>query len=388
MTERLYYTDSYLTSFTARVVAIDGAKVRLERTAFYPTSGGQLFDTGKLGDRRVVDVIDDDAGIVHVLEAEPGFAVGAEVTGSVDWTRRFDHMQQHTGQHLLSALFEDMGGGKTASVHFGDESSTIDIDIEGLSREKAKKIEARANAIVAENRAVTVTSEDAATAQGLRKASDRTGDLRIVSIADIDRSACGGTHVRATGEIGAVLIRRLEKYKKMTRVEFLCGARAIARARGDYEALNGMAAALSAGMDELPKLVESQRESIQALESERKKLSEALAGFRARDLHAAAAAEAAGLKRVVHKGASLDELRALAHALAALPKSVFIGTCDAPPTIVYAASADAGVNAGADLKAALTANGGKGGGNPTIAQGTAPSLDSLSAIVAALGKPA
>jgi alanyl-tRNA synthetase len=185
-----------------------------------------------------------------------------------------------------------------------------------------------------------------------------------------------------------VLIRRLEKYKKMTRVEFLCGMRAIGRARGDYEALSGMAASLSAGMDELPALVASQKESIQALESEKKKLTEGLAGYRARELAESAVADASGIRRVTYRGASLDELRALAHAMTALPKTVFVGTADSPPTIVYAASADCGVNAGTALKAALAACGGRGGGNPTIAQGTVPTNDALAALAISLGQTA
>jgi alanyl-tRNA synthetase len=388
MTERLYYTDAYLTSFSARVASIDGVRVRLDKSAFYPTSGGQLFDLGTLGGSRVVDVVDEESGVTHLLEAPPPFAAGAEVKGEVDWKRRFDHMQQHTGQHLLSALLEDMAGAKTVSVHFGEDSATIDADIEGLSRDKAMKIESRANALVAENRPVTVSFEDAATAQGLRKASDRSGELRIVTITGLDRSACGGTHVRATGEIGAVLIRKLEKYKKLTRVEFLCGARAVARARGDYEALTGMAASLSAGIDELPALVSSQRESIHALESERRKLVESLSSFRARDLHAATIADALGIRRIVHRGSSLDELRALAHACTALPRTTFVGTMDSPPTIVYAASPDSGVNAGAELKSALAASGGRGGGNPAIAQGTVPAADALGALIASLSRSA
>lgn len=158
-------------------------------------------------------MIDDNAGIVHVLDTPGSFSAGNSVKGEVEWPRRFDHMQQHTGQHLLSALFEDNGGGKTVSVHFGEESATIELDVESISRDRAVRVETRANAVVAENRAVSVTFEDAATAAGLRKPSDRAGEIRIVSIDGVDRSACGGTHVRATGEIGAVLIRRIEKYK-------------------------------------------------------------------------------------------------------------------------------------------------------------------------------
>jgi alanyl-tRNA synthetase len=384
MTERLYYRDSYLTAFAGRVKSVDGVRVFLDQTAFYPTSGGQLFDTGKLGGAKVVDVVDDEAGIAHVLEAAPSFAVGAELSGVVDWPRRFDHMQQHTGQHLLSALFEDMAGAKTVSVHFGDESSTLDIDAESLSRAMATRVELRANAVVTENKAVTVSFEDGATAQGLRKASERSGELRIVSIEGIDRSACGGTHVRATGEIGAVFIRRLEKYKKLTRVEFICGARAIARARADYDALHGMATGLSAGIDELPALVVSQKESVQELESEKRKLSEALAAFRAAELHRAATPDASGVRRIVHAGSSVDEIRFLAHAAASLSKTLFVGTCASPATIVCAASEDSGVNAGAVLKQALTACGGRGGGNAKIAQGTVPAADSLTAVAHAI----
>lgn len=381
MTHRLYYTDATLTEFDAQVVSVDGTRVKLDTTAFYPTSGGQQFDTGVLGGSKVVDVIDEEDAIVHILEGAPAFAVGATVHGKVDWARRFDHMQQHTGQHLLSALLDDMMGAKTASVHFGADSATIDVDGPMISRDKAVKLETRANAVIAENRPVSVTFEDATTAAALRKASDRTGLLRIVTIADIDRSACGGTHVAATGQIGALLIRRLEKYKNLTRVEFICGARAVTRARRDYDALGAMAAAMSAGIDELPALVPSQAESLKALESERRKMGEALAVYRIRELREAAAPDAAGHKLIVHRGASADELRALAQAASALAGTRFIGSCDSPATVVYAASDDCGVNAGSVLKAALTAHGGKGGGSPKSAQGTAPSAAAIAAVV-------
>ncbi|MEA3245958.1 MAG: DHHA1 domain-containing protein [Gemmatimonadota bacterium] len=382
-TERLYYTDAYLTEFDARVTAIDGARVQLDRSAFYPTSGGQQFDTGTLGNVPVVDVVDDGDAVTHVLATPPGFAAGDPVTGSVNRARRIDHMQQHTGQHLLSALFEDLCRAPTVSVHFGDATCTLDVDA-AISRDAAARVEAHANVIVAENRPVTVSFEDAAAATGLRKASDRSGTLRIVTIGALDRSACGGTHVRATGEIGPVLVRRLEKYKALTRVEFLCGARPVARARADYDALTAMAAALSAGIDELPTLVASNAESLRALQSERRKLAEALATHRARDLHGAAAPDAGGVRRIVVESASPDELRALAHAVAALERAVFIGTCGAPPTVVVSASPDSGVNAGSTLKAALAAHGGRGGGNEKVAQGTVAERSTLPALVAAL----
>jgi alanyl-tRNA synthetase len=385
MTDRLYYTDAYLHSFAAQVTAVNGSRVVLDRTAFYPTSGGQQHDTGTLGDARVIDVVDDASGIVHVLDAPATLEPGHKVTGTVDAVRRFDHMQQHTGQHLLSALFEELAGARTVSVHFGDALSTLDIDAESLTREVAVAVEARANVVVSENRAVNVSFEDAAAVTDLRKESERSGILRIVTIAGLDRSACGGTHVRATGEIGAVLVRKLEKYKKLTRVEFLCGSRAVRRVRADYDALSRMAAAMSAGIDELPVLVAAQGDALRTLESGRRKLAEALASHSARELYDATTPDVTGIRRIRGTAPVMDDLRFLAHAVTALPKAVFIGTCEAQGAIILAASGDSGVNAGADLKAALTAVGGRGGGNPAIAQGTAP-REALAAVASALAR--
>src|SRR5438128_210085 len=173
MTKRLYYTDAYRTEFTAPIVeqTDDGRRVYVEETAFYPTSGGQPHDLGTLGGVAIVDIVDEDSRIAHVL-AEPLAAGATSVAGVVDWTRRFDHMQQHTGQHLLSAVFEDLFGAKTASVHFGAEDSTLDLEIASLTRDQLVAAEARANAIVAEARSVMVTFEEAANAAALRKPSD------------------------------------------------------------------------------------------------------------------------------------------------------------------------------------------------------------------------
>jgi alanyl-tRNA synthetase len=384
VTERLYYTDAYLTAFTGRVEAVDDSRVWLDRTAFYPTSGGQPCDTGVLGGARVVEVVDDGLRVWHVLESRPQFTPGTTVEGRLDWPRRFDHMQQHTGQHVLSAIFEDLFGHTTVSVHFGAESSTLDLEVQRVPRERAAEVERRANTVVAENRPVTVTFEDAATAGGLRKPPERGAEIRVVSIEGLDRSACGGTHVRATGEIGAVLIRRLEKYKKLTRVEFLCGARAIARARADYDTLSALAASLTAGLDELPALVAAQVKTAKEADAERRRLAKTLASYRARERYDGVAPGADGVRRVVERGASVDELRALAHAVTALPKAVMVGVCEPPHTVVFAASGDSGVNAGATLKAALSAHGGRGGGTAAIAQGTVGDAAALDAVLALL----
>jgi alanyl-tRNA synthetase len=206
MTDRLYYTDAYLTTFEAAVVARAdaGRRIYLDRTAFYPTSGGQPFDTGRLGGVAVIDVIDEGDRIAHVVESP---VAGDRLSGVIDWARRFDHMQQHTGQHLLSAVIAVRFGQATVGVHFGRESSTLDLDTPGFGHAEIVEAEARANVAVTEDRPVEVSFEEAAGAAGLRKASGREGTLRIVTIRDLDRSACGGTHVRATGEIGAIAIR-------------------------------------------------------------------------------------------------------------------------------------------------------------------------------------
>ena len=271
MTERLYYHDSYLRHFAAQAeeCAGDGSTVYLDRTAFYPTSGGQPFDLGSIAGIAVREVIDEGDRIAHLLAAP--LAAGP-VECSIDWNRRFDHMQQHTGQHLLSAVFEELFHLRTVSFHLGAESSTIDLEGGAVDTRMAAAAEARSNEIVRENRPVGVAYEDAASVQGLRKATEREGTLRIVSIDGLDRSACGGTHVRATGEIGTVLLRKLEKVRQTVRVEFLCGGRAIRRARADYEALSRVAQLFSASLDEAPGMVAAQVETARTVEKARRKL--------------------------------------------------------------------------------------------------------------------
>lgn len=388
MTRRLYYTDAYLTRFDARVEerADGGRRVYLDQSAFYPTSGGQPHDLGDLAGISVQEVVDEGDRVAHLLAAPlPDAGV---VSGEVAWPRRFDHMQQHTGQHLLSAVFADLFGYATLSVHFGAELSTVDLEVESLPREQLLAAEARANALVAEDRPVTVSFEEAATATGLRKPSDRAGTLRIVTIDGVDRSACGGTHVRATGEIGAVLLRRVERIRKATRVEFACGMRAVRRARADFESLSAAAAALSAGIDELAPLVEAQATQLRESDNARRRLEKELAEYRARELYDATAADADGVRRVVQRRDSGgDELRSFAQAFTSLPRSVLAAVVADPPSVLLATSADSGMDAGRTLKALLADVGGRGGGSPRLAQGSVPSADLLAAISERLATP-
>jgi len=378
MTKRLYYTDAYRGEFTANVVgrSDDGTRIYLDDTAFYPTSGGQPHDLGTINGVAVVDVIDEGDRIVHVLDAP--LPSGDAIAGRIDWKRRFDLMQQHTGQHLLSAVFEDLFGYKTVSVHFGFDCSTLDLETELVTHQEMLKAEARANAVVAEARPISVTFEDARSAAGLRKPSDRDGTLRIVSIDAIDRSACGGTHVRTTAEIGAVLLRSNEKIRQTTRIEFVCGQRAVTRARRDFEALSGIAASLSASIDDTAGLVGAQADRLKESDGARKKLAQELAGYRARERYDAAAADANGVRTIVIRdAASMDDAKAVAQAAFALPKVVVIGAIASPPSVLAAASEDSGVDAGKLLKATLAAVNGRGGGSPRLAQGSVPDASAL-----------
>ncbi len=385
MTERLYHADSYLRDFKAAIVeqADNGRRAYLDRTAFYPTSGGQPHDTGRLNGIEVTDVVDEGERIAHLL-AQP--VTGSEAVGQVDWPRRFDHMQQHTGQHLLSAVVSDLYGYATVGVHFGEESSTIDLDGPTLTPDQVGKAEERSNQIVVENRPVEVSFEDAGAVTGLRRPSERTGTLRVVTIRNLDRSACGGTHVRATGEVGPVLMGKVERVRKGTRVEFLCGARSIRRARAEHALLTRLAGDFSASPEELPGLINSLRGEIKEASAARRDLESKLDAYRARELYLGAPPDATGIRRVVllEEQGSLEGLRGVAQAFTSMPRVIFVGAAARPPGLVLATSPDSGVDAAAVLKGLLTSVGGRGGGSARLAQGTVASRQQLEQVMASI----
>jgi alanyl-tRNA synthetase len=388
-TERLYYHDSYTRHFRARVIAVEegGRRVYLDRTAFYPTSGGQPFDTGLLGGVTVREVIDEEDRVAHVLgEAlDPDALAGAsEVEGSIDWVRRWDHMQQHTGQHLLSAVLEELFGMATLSFHLGAETSTIDIGAAALSPQQIEQAETRCAAIVCAAHPVSVQFEDAAAAEGLRKASERQGTLRIVSIEGIDRSACGGTHVRCSSEIGLVQIRKLDKIRGNVRLEFVCGLRALGRVREDFRLLAALSRTLAVPLEETPAAAATLVERNKALEKSTGRLATELAGREGADLYRSTEPDADGIRRVTQRGAIDDSMRARAQAFVAGSKALFLAVCEDPPSLLLAASADSGVHAGERLKAAVTAAGGRGGGNAGLAQGSVASGELLDEVVGGL----
>ena len=379
-TERLYYTDSYLRSFNARVIRTsdDARVVYLDRTAFYPSSGGQPFDKGTIAGVPVEDVIDEDDVIAHRLA---GSVAGGEVECAVDWKRRFEHMQQHTGQHLLSAVLANLFGWQTLSFHMGEVASTIDLATPAIDRKHMVVAEQRAAELIAENRPVSITTEDAASAQGLRKDTERTGAIRVVSIEGLDRSACGGTHVRATGEIGCVLIRGSEKIRGNVRIEFVCGLRADARARADYDALTSIARSFSANVDDTPALVQAAVERAAELDKSNRRLSSELAAFRGRALYDETKPNSDGLRLVTQAAVLGDEIRTEAQAFVARPKSAYIAFQESPASVLVACSADSGKHAGNAIKEIVSARGGRGGGSAVIAQASVPAGVSIAEIV-------
>ena len=374
MTERLYYNDSLVRSFDAkaeRVEPRDGrVAVWLDRTAFYPTSGGQPFDRGTLGGVPVVDVEDDDEGnVVHLLDG-PAPAVGVMLHGEVDWPRRFDHMQQHTGQHLLSAVIERAFSARTVSFHLGSESSTIDLDRE-LTPAQIHGAETLVNDVIWRDIPVStryVTDEEARTLP-LRKESARAGTLRLIDIDGIDLSACGGTHVQSTGAIGLAAIVSSERFKGGQRLAFVCGGRALRQFRQWRDVTSASIRLLSVVPGELPDAIER----MQAELKEQKKVITAahleLAQFEAVSL--AQDAELLRSGHVVLRSVDGDavRLKATASAIALQPGHLAVLISRTSPALVVAARATDLVAPCHEIIAALIKQfGGKGGGKPDLAQ--------------------
>jgi alanyl-tRNA synthetase len=376
MTDRLYYTDAYLREFDARVLRVDAndgrVSVVLDRTAFYPTSGGQPFDTGTLDGVRITDVVDDENGdVVHVVDnVSGGLTAGQTVHGAIDWTRRFDHMQQHTGQHVLSAAIDRLFGVRTVSFHLGMVSSTIDLSRE-LTRDEVVSAEVEANRIVWEDRAVSIrfASADDAARLPLRKESGREGTLRLIDVDGFDLSACGGTHVARTGAIGVIAIGSTERFKGGQRVEFFCGARALTKFRAMRDALAGAVRIVSVLPDELPDAIEKLQSDARERQRAIASLQNELARFRSVELAASAESLPVGRLVVAALDADANALKSLASAIVSNPGyvAVLVST-SAPALVVVARSQDVAVAANRVIAALTAKYGGRGGGKPDLAQ--------------------
>jgi alanyl-tRNA synthetase len=361
------------------VTTLDGnPAVALDRTYFYPTSGGQPNDTGRLGNdtvgAAVVDVISHDAAILHVLDGQVTLRPGDAVHGALDWPRRFDHMQQHSGQHLLSQVFYRAFGWETVSVHFGAEESTLDLDAASVTPEQLARAEAQANDLVYACLPITAYFVDESNIGSvpLRRPPKVTGQIRIVEIADFDYSACGGTHVRTTGELGPVKLIRQERRRGQTRLTFLCGKRAVADYSRKHALLTEIAAIFSTDVGQTPALVARGQEQIKELQYRVNELAAAQLAQTAATL--VADAPRLGDTRVVAQlltGQTVDAAKTLANQIQAQGAAVALLACSQgdKATVIFARSDDAPGHMGNLLRASLKAFGGGGGGRPEFAQG-------------------
>jgi alanyl-tRNA synthetase len=378
MTIRLYYDDSYCTTFDATVTATgeSGGRpaVQLDRTHFYPTSGGQPNDTGTLAGANVVDVLVQEDTLWHVLAESANLTAGQVVTGSIDWQRRYDHMQQHSGQHLLSQVAFRLFGFETVSVHFGATESTLDLDAAAVDPDQLASAEQEANRLAYEALPITAYAvlQEALTAVPLRRPPKVTGTVRIVEIADFDYSACGGTHVHTTAEIAPVKIVRQERRRGQTRLTFLCGLRACRDYAEKHRLLVEAANIFSNDLAAVPALIQRSLDQTRELQRQVDTLTEQLVAYEVDELLARAAME--GDLRVVQKvyaDRSVDALKQTASLLRGQPKTLaLLGTQPGGKlTLLFGRSDDLSLHAGNLLRDTLKAFGGNGGGRPELAQG-------------------
>jgi alanyl-tRNA synthetase len=394
MTERLYYTDPFLQIFEAQVVDVrataNGTAVVLDRSAFYPTSGGQPFDTGWLessgGDKlkiRVVNVEEDPSTgeVLHYVEDAARIHSGDLLQGAIDAARREDHQQQHSGQHVLSAALEQLYDFATVSFHMGDESCTIDLATDAVSPAQLAAAERLANEIVFEDRTVEIrfATREEARAMGVRKipAGER-GKLRLIDIANFDLNACGGTHVRSTGQIGSILLRKTEKVRQGVRVEFVCGLRAVAIARRDFMTLTDAAAVFSTHIYEVPQQARKVLDEAKAAQKVQSRLLEEVAELQAEKFLQSATELPWGAKLVVQFFADreLAFIKMLAQKITRGGKAVALLSCGgSQPSLVFAQSPGLPNDMGGLMKQTLAKLGTRGGGNKDMAQGGAPDAE-------------
>ena len=397
MDDRLYYRDSFLREFDAHVISCERAQgektkgashgwwVILEHSAFYPTSGGQPHDTGHLGEAAVLDVFErEDGSVVHVTDRElaPG-----PVRGSINWERRFDHMQQHSGSHVLTAAFQSLFDMTAVSFHMGKALCTLDVATSSISPEQLEKVEHCANDIIFEDRPIHVrygTAADLA-ALGVQKESEREGILRAVEIQGVDIQPCGGTHVCRTGQIGMILVRRIKKVRENWRVEFVCGQRARKVARADFAHIEEISQRLTCGPEALQAGITRIVNERNAASRTSERYLEEAAALQAKILLAKEHMQhLAHYERIVTgilPDADAEYLRCVAANIVAEDGAVALLGSEANGFIVMAKSEGVAGDMNAILREAVKACGGKGGGTKDFAQGSVPPGSNLNYIL-------
>ena len=387
MTTKLYFDDQYLQEFSSTVIQKieTGEKpgIILDQTLFYPTSGGQPHDTGTINNIPVLDVIEDERHqIVHLLE-EP--VTGRSVEGLINWARRFDHMQQHTGQHLLSQAFIKTCDAETISFHMGDESATLDLNQTELSIETIAAVEDLANRIIYENRSVIgrIIGKNELDQYPVRKPPAVDDNIRIVEIKDFDYSPCGGTHCSKTGEIGIVKIKRFENYKGGTRVHFLCGRRALKDYQEKSKIIKQIGEYLSAGETDLYKNIKKSRDELKLLRRDHGNLNRRYLDYEAQALFS----ERKEIENIniivkIFEDRNPKELKILAQkVMENFPSTVILfgAKSEGKASLFFLRSEELACDMGKLMQEACAVINGRGGGRPQQAQGGGPAADKLDA---------
>lgn len=396
ITERLYYMDSHLLEFEARVTDVierDGelAAVTLDRTAFYPTGGGQLSDTGVLDAARVVECVEEDEAVLHVIRG-PRPEVGARVVGRVDWPQRLDHLQQHTGQHILSQAFVQLFDAETRSFRMTERAAEVDVALDNPSNERIERAVELANNIVWEDRAVHVrqVTKEEAEALPLRKDSAREGELRIIEIEGFDMSPCGGTHAQRTGEVGVICVRSWERAKGLVRIEFVAGGRALADYNRANRTAREVAAMFSGARDDSAAAVSRLLEENKQLLRQVRSLEEVTARVEAEELLSGAQSLTGGVSLVHHifDGRGAESLKRMALAIITRPQMIaLLGSREADAArLVFARSTDAPGDMNQLMRAACALLDGRGGGKPDMAQGGGRNVSKLDEALAAAAR--
>lgn len=397
LTAKLYYEDAYIQQFQAIVVSggrddQGRAYVLLDRTAFYPTGGGQPHDTGRIGGLTVLDVeSDEDGNVRHYVDQLPA-RYGESVDCTVDWTRRYDHMQQHAGQHVLSAAFERLYDAETVGFHLGKETVTVDIAMYPISKEQLAAVEEQCNHIVMEDRPIETrwVDKEELDPYPLRKPPTVDENIRLVIVNDYDWSPCGGTHPSSTAQIGPIKILGMEKNKGGARVEFVCGGRTLRNMQLKQDILTELQQKLSSSETDLAETVNRLLSKNKMLDKEVQALRFEVLSYQAKDLlHSAE--EWNGYRLVAGQlpSSGLKDLQILAKHLTNHERTVAIligipedtedsKTVDAKVVelaskglpVVIARSADIDVPMNTLFKGLQEEFGGKGGGSPSTAQGT------------------
>ena len=392
-TERLYYGDSHLIEFNARVVDVTErvsgwTAIVLDRTAFYPTGGGQPSDTGTISGSRVVECVDDGDRVLHLIQGSTP-PIGSEVNGRIDWSRRLDHIQQHTGQHILSQAFVTLFNAPTKSFRVLEQSCEIDVDLSNPSNEVIERAVELANNVVWEDRQLIIRNVSATEAADLplRKSSEREGDLRLIEIEGFDLTPCGGTHASRTGEVGMIAVRSWERAKGLTRIEFVAGMRALADYRRANKSAREIAALFSTGRDDAPALAVHMHEENKELHRRIRLLEEIAAEVEAQKLFEATAADVNGSRVIVHtfEDKEIESLKRIAHSLTVNAMTVALLASREKDTVrlVFARSSDAHGDMNELMKIACGVLDGRGGGRPEMAQGGGKHVDKLAEALAA-----